>query len=121
MANLRCDLCEQEAAVLMQTNLGNGDTVAVGASCLLTFALAFANEMAGGASDEAKTAVAELGGAVIHALGLHEGLPEPLAKPKPRGRPRKPVHVDTGEQGINIPPGGVPHADMPEPTLDRAP
>jgi len=25
-------------------------------------------------------------------------------KPKARGRPRKPVHVDQGEQGINLPP-----------------
>jgi hypothetical protein len=32
-----CDLCETEPAVVMQTNMGNGDTVSVGQACLITF------------------------------------------------------------------------------------
>jgi hypothetical protein len=35
---IACDLCETEPAVLMQTNLGNGDTISVGQACLITFA-----------------------------------------------------------------------------------
>lgn len=36
-AQLPCDFCEAEAAVLMMTNLGDGSTVTVGASCLPMF------------------------------------------------------------------------------------
>lgn len=35
--SLNCDLCQQETAVLLQSNLGTGDTVAVGGHCLRTF------------------------------------------------------------------------------------
>lgn len=31
---LPCDMCEQEQADIIVTNLGNGDTMAVGAACL---------------------------------------------------------------------------------------
>lgn len=35
--SIACDLCEAEPAVLMQSNLVNGDTVAVGEACILGF------------------------------------------------------------------------------------
>jgi hypothetical protein len=37
-----CDLCKEETAVLMQSNLNEGDTIAVGPSCMLPFALQLA-------------------------------------------------------------------------------
>lgn len=39
MAALPCSLCEDEPAGMMQTNLDTGDTVQVGASCLIGFML----------------------------------------------------------------------------------
>lgn len=32
-----CDLCQAEPAEMMQTNLGNGETISVGAACMATF------------------------------------------------------------------------------------
>jgi hypothetical protein len=37
MAAIGCDLCQSEDAVMMQTSLANGDTISVGAACLVTF------------------------------------------------------------------------------------
>ena len=37
--NLLCDLCQQEPAQLMQTNIDNGQVITVGASCMLLFLL----------------------------------------------------------------------------------
>lgn len=39
MADIPCDLCGEEPNVLLQTNTLNGDTVAVGGNCLITFYL----------------------------------------------------------------------------------
>lgn len=38
--SIACDLCGDESAVLMQTNLANGDSIAIGQACLITFSLA---------------------------------------------------------------------------------
>jgi hypothetical protein len=35
--SLECDLCKTESAVLLQSNLGTGDTIAVGGHCLRDF------------------------------------------------------------------------------------
>lgn len=43
-----CDLCQQESAVMMQSNLTNGDTIGVGESCMVTF---FASSLAAMLSD----------------------------------------------------------------------
>jgi hypothetical protein len=37
--NILCDLCESEPALLMQTNIQNGDAITVGESCMLVFLL----------------------------------------------------------------------------------
>jgi hypothetical protein len=37
-----CDLCGQETAILLQTNIDNGDVVAIGGSCMVTFLLSTA-------------------------------------------------------------------------------
>jgi hypothetical protein len=36
---ITCDICTEETAVLLQTNIANGDMAAVGPNCLTTFAL----------------------------------------------------------------------------------
>ena len=38
-----CDICSAELAVQLVTNLGNGDTMGVGASCLHQWAIALAD------------------------------------------------------------------------------
>lgn len=40
MGALPCSLCEEEIAGMMQTNLDTGDTIQVGASCMVGFMLA---------------------------------------------------------------------------------
>jgi len=42
MANLVCTLCEGEAAVVLFTDMANGDTTNVGPSCISGFALGLA-------------------------------------------------------------------------------
>lgn len=44
---LTCDMCQQEAAVMIQTNLGDGSALTVGAACLVPYFIATAREMAG--------------------------------------------------------------------------
>lgn len=42
---ISCDTCQAEPAVLMVTNLGNGDTFAIGPACLPAWCLATAQEL----------------------------------------------------------------------------
>lgn len=42
---IHCDMCQQEHAQVMQTNVDNGDVLAVGPNCLLVFYLTVAQEM----------------------------------------------------------------------------
>jgi hypothetical protein len=44
-APISCDLCGQENAQVMQTNVENGDVIAVGLNCLPIFYLTAAAEM----------------------------------------------------------------------------
>jgi hypothetical protein len=37
--NLLCDLCQSEPALLMQSNIVNGDAITVGESCMMIFLL----------------------------------------------------------------------------------
>lgn len=54
MANqITCDLCGEEYAVSMVTNLANGDSLAIGEACMLTFHLTVAAELAGNMPFEA--------------------------------------------------------------------
>lgn len=43
--SLPCDMCGDELAVTMVTNLGNGDSLTVGEACQLIFHLAVAREL----------------------------------------------------------------------------
>jgi len=56
---ISCDLCGQENAVLMQTNLANGDSVAVGDACMALFLATMLGQQVSGMSDDAFTANAE--------------------------------------------------------------
>jgi hypothetical protein len=101
--NLRCDLCEHEPAQAMFTNLGNGDVVAIGGGCLLTFLLSAAAELAASVDPATVDTYAELASGLAVALGVvTAAAPAPTPAKRRPGRPRKP-HVDQGEQGINLP------------------
>lgn len=47
-----CDLCQTEAAVMMQSNLTNGDTIGVGEACMVTFFASSLTAMLHGAPPE---------------------------------------------------------------------
>ncbi len=44
-ATLPCDMCGEEPAAVMVTNLGNGEVLCVGGACQLTFHLTVAAEL----------------------------------------------------------------------------
>lgn len=52
-----CDLCQQEPAVMMQSNLTNGDTLGVGEACMVTFYAASLTTMLHDAPPEALNAL----------------------------------------------------------------
>lgn len=53
---IACDTCGQESAALMQTNLDNGETVAIGSSCMFEFFCVFIATMADGMDTETRHA-----------------------------------------------------------------
>jgi hypothetical protein len=79
--SIACDMCGQENATFMQTNIANGDVVAVGDSCTLTFLLTVAAEIVTAMPIDAATQYGEaimpvlgkLAGVVVHAAA--ESLP----------------------------------------------
>ncbi len=89
----------------MFSNLDNGDTLAIGQACMLTFALSTAAELAGMLAPDQREQYDDLIDKLNTAIGRHpaelKSAPEPPKRP--RGRPRK-VHIDHGEQGVNLPP-----------------
>lgn len=62
---ISCDLCQQEVAVMMQSNLTNGDTIGVGDACMVTF---FASSLTAMLHDAPPEALNELS-AVLVPLG----------------------------------------------------
>jgi hypothetical protein len=91
-ADLICDLCEQESAAALYTNLANGDAMAIGAACMLTFALSVAAELAVGVPDDQREQYSELMTKLIFTLGRRGDSGVSLAEPpkRQRGRPPKP-------------------------------
>lgn len=67
-AQLVCDMCQQEPAAVMQTNIENGDAVTVGNSCLLTFYLTIVAEVVSAMAPEQRDAYAEVIRPVIETL-----------------------------------------------------
>jgi hypothetical protein len=109
-ADLICDLCEQESAAALYTNLANGDAMAIGAACMLTFALSVAAELAAGVPDDQREQYSEVMAKLAAALGRYVDSGVSLAEPpkRQRGRPRKAKTI-TDERA----------AGEPDPTLAR--
>ena len=103
---LMCDLCQAEPATVMQSNLGNGDTVAVGDGCALGFYLTVAATILEG-MDEAN--VTAHSGYLEPIVKLVTGEPAPPAPPeKPaRRRGRSPAATSS------TPEGGEPSGQTP--------
>ena len=100
MANITCDLCEAEGAVLMQSNLGDGSTVAVGGACLLGFALGLAVGFSEGIPAEKSVEMMPTLSALIKNLAP-ELLP-PAAK-RARGKRSAPAEAPDGaEDGATV-------------------
>lgn len=101
MADLPCDLCGQEPAGAMFTNLANGDTLAIGHACMLTFNLSSAAELAVGVPDDQRGQYAELVGKLAGAIGLGSMLmAEPEAPKRKPGRPRKQPLTEVDENPV---------------------
>jgi hypothetical protein len=54
MAQLGCDLCEDEPAIMLQTSIEDGQVIAVGGACLFSFYLGAARAIAAAMPDELK-------------------------------------------------------------------
>jgi hypothetical protein len=65
---ITCDMCQQEIASVMQTNIGNGDVVAVGNSCLLTFYITIVAEVVDAMDPDLRLAYAEVISPVVVKL-----------------------------------------------------
>jgi hypothetical protein len=68
---IRCDLCGQENAVLMQTNIDNGDVIAIGGSCMVTFLLSTAATILDEMPADHVGQYAEIIAPVVSLLTLH--------------------------------------------------
>lgn len=115
---ITCDLCGEETAVLMQTNLGNGDSQAVGQHCLLTFALASAIAF----SDEMPADLAAEFHPMLRTLAVALSLDPPLPAEARKGRGKRSAPADSaGEVSRETSPAGASSngAGMAETILDR--
>ena len=65
-----CDLCQQEPAQMMQSNLTNGETISVGAMCMITFFAGSLIGMIGQLSDDDKRAVQPVLSGLAGTIGL---------------------------------------------------
>jgi hypothetical protein len=88
-----CDLCEQETAVLLQTDVETGQVIAVGGSCLFAFYLGAAGGLVDGMAPEVRAEyaanVSALAEAFTGPMGV-AGDPSPAARaPRARPGPRK--------------------------------
>ena len=86
MAAIYCDMCQAEPTVLLQTNMGNGDTVGVGQSCLLPFALGLATTFSEGAEKEEQDIYADAVAALLANLAPSMRALAKSAVPKPHRR-----------------------------------
>lgn len=80
---MQCDFCETEPALLMVTNTENGETVAIGFSCVLPWAQSMVAELGG----QAEQPQAELGGGQAEQDG-------PASAPAARPRKRRPAAAE---------------------------
>jgi hypothetical protein len=66
-----CDLCGQENAILLQTNIDNGDVIAIGGSCMVTFLLSTAATILDDMPADNRGAYAEIIRPVVNQLAVH--------------------------------------------------
>lgn len=85
---LLCDLCEAEPAQVMQSSLANGDTIAIGANCALTFYVTCVSAIL---ADMPAEAVAEYGSILKPVLDTFGYAPEPPAARPPAKRKQAPA------------------------------
>jgi hypothetical protein len=88
MAAIACDLCNDEQAVLMQTSLETGDTMAVGRSCLIPFTLGAAVAFSEGMEQEEQNAYRDLTAALLANIAPSMLQLAKSAVPKPPRKPR---------------------------------
>lgn len=119
-ADLTCDLCGQEPAVAMYTSLANGDAMAVGGACLLTFTLTVSAELAKNLPASMRDQYDDVVTGLIDALGWQGALElSPPAPPKRKpGRPRK-VPADSGVN-LAVPPDPTPAGQPADPDTDAS-
>lgn len=91
-----CDLCQAEPAEIMQSNLLNGDTVAIGPSCAPAFYATVLETILAGMPAEIASEYAPLAKQVLDAA-VRISDPAP-AKPA-RGRKSKPATAPPDETG----------------------
>lgn len=82
---ITCDMCQAEPATVMQSNLANGETVAVGDSCVVPFYLTVLAAILEGMPAEVR---AEFGTQLKPVIDQLQGEPEPVppAQPARRGK-----------------------------------
>lgn len=68
---IACDMCGQEPAQVMQTNIQNGDVLSVGANCQLMFHLTVAAEMLDMMPADNRAAYADALAPVLEKLSWH--------------------------------------------------
>ncbi len=86
---LPCDICGEEVGITLQTNLANGDVMAVGVSCMLAFYLASALQWSEQVSPEVLEAAAPQVVALAHVPRFWDALHAELAR----------LAADSGGQG----------------------
>jgi len=120
-APIACDLCGGEQAVIMQSELDTGNTVAVGPACMVIWYTSALAAFCAPAPDEVKATWLPLLDAVHQAVGFKcppaaPGSP-PAAEHRPahpsgRGRAPKAAESLTGPPGTGVP-GKAPQNDPP--------
>lgn len=70
MADLPCDLCAEERAILLQTNVGTGDVIGVGEACLFPFAIGTARAVADVMPGDVKAHYAPSAAALAEDMGV---------------------------------------------------
>jgi hypothetical protein len=106
MAQLGCDLCEDEPAIMLQTSIEDGQVIAVGGACLFSFYLGAARGIAAAMPDELKGEYL----ADIEPLAAEFGIgvaPVPAAGAKARGKRAGKESPPAGDGEPGPPAGGA--------------
>ena len=97
---IACDLCGQENAVLMQTNIGNGDVIAIGGSCMVTFLLSTAATILDEMPADAAAAYGEVIRPVVNQLAVHVTADSPEVQADHASKPPEVAASDTTADAV---------------------